>query len=135
MRIAGEADVYYGDQAIRQVFDEGYFTGPRLTGAGHYLSITGGGGDINYLSPEQSVVADGYVVDGVAEMRKAVRREIKFGSDWIKLLVTGAFMSANDNPRNVHFSEEEVRAAVKEAHRLDVPVMAHAHSAEAKGAG
>ncbi|MCZ6620215.1 MAG: amidohydrolase family protein [Gammaproteobacteria bacterium] len=130
VRIAGEADVYYGDQAIRQAIDEGYFTGPRLTGAGHYLSITGGGGDINYLSPEQSVVADGYIVDGVAEMRRAVRREIKFGSDWIKLLVTGAFMSANDNPRNVHFSEEEVRVAVEEARRFDVPVMAHAHSAE-----
>jgi len=130
VRIAGEADVYYGDQAIRQAFDEGYFTGPRLTGAGHYLSITGGGGDINYLSPEQSIVADGYIVNGVAEMREAVRREIKFGSDWIKLLVTGAFMSANDNPRNVHFSEQEVRVAVEEARRHDVPVMAHAHSAE-----
>ncbi len=130
VRIAGDADVYYGDQAIRRAFDEGYFTGPRLTGAGHYLSITGGGGDINYLSPEQSVVADGYIVDGVTEMRQAVRREIKFGSDWIKLLVTGAFMSANDNPRNVHYSEEEVRVAVEEARRHDVPVMAHAHSAE-----
>lgn len=130
VRIAGDADVYFGNQALRAAIDEGYFKGPRIVGAGHYLSITGGGGDINYLSPEQSIAADGYIVDGVADMRRAVRREVKFGSDWIKLLVTGAFMSANDNPRNVHFSEAEVRVAVDEANRLDVPVMAHAHSAE-----
>ena len=130
LRIAGDADVYFGNHAIRAVVKQGYFAGPRITGAGHYLSITGGGGDINYLSAEQSVVADGYIVDGIAEMRQAVRREIKFGSDWIKLLVTGAFMSANDDPRNVHFSEEELRVAVSEAGRLGVPVMAHAHSAE-----
>ena len=130
VRIAGDADVYFGNQAIHKAIEEGYFTGPRITGAGHYLTITGGGGDINTLSPEQSVIADGYVVDGINEMRRAIRREVKFGSDWIKLLVTGAFMSANDNPRNVHFSEEEIRIAVAEANRLSVPVMAHAHSAE-----
>ena len=54
--------------------------------------------------------------------------EIKRGSDWIKLLVTGAFMSAGDRPEDVHFSEEEVRTAVEEAARHGVPVMAHAHA-------
>ncbi len=73
---------------------------------------------------------DGLVVDGVEEMRKAVRNEIKYGSDWIKLLVTGAFMTAGDNPQNVHFSKEELAVAIDEANRRDVPVMAHAHSAE-----
>ena len=130
VRIAGDGDVYFGNQALRKAIDEGYFKGPRIFGAGHYLSITGGGGDINYLSPEQSIAADGYIVDGSADMRRAVRREVKFGSDWIKLLVTGAFMSANDDPRDVHFSEAEIRVAVEEGNRLGVPVMAHAHSAD-----
>ena len=70
------------------------------------------------------------IVDGPEEVRKAVRDEIKYGSDWIKFLVTGAFMSAGDNPKNVHFSEEELKMAVDEAARRDVPVMAHAHAAE-----
>jgi len=37
------------------------------------------------------MISDGYIVDGAMEVRRAVRREIKFGSDWIKILVTGAF--------------------------------------------
>lgn len=130
VRVAGDGDVGYANLEIRDAINKGLFTGPRIYGAGHYLSATGGGGDINFISYEQKIIADGLVVDGVEEMRKAVRTEIKYGSDWIKLLVTGAFMSAGDNPNNVHFTEEEVRAAVDEAGRRDVPVMAHAHAAE-----
>jgi len=70
------------------------------------------------------------IADGVEEIRKVVRTEIKFGSDWIKLLVTGAFMSTGDSPGDVHFTPEEIRAAVEEAGRRRVPVMAHAHAAE-----
>ncbi len=130
LRIAGDADVYFAHLEVRRAIDEGLFFGPRITGAGHYLSVTGGGGDINFIAPEQRVIADGLVVDGVGEIRKAIRREIKFGSDWIKLLVTGAFMSAGDDPADVHFSDEELAAAVDEAGRHGVPVMAHAHAAE-----
>jgi len=130
IRIMGDADVFYAAQELRKVIDDGIFLGPRLSGAGHYLSITGGGGDVNFLSPEQHVIADGLVVDGPEEVRKAVRREIKYGSDWIKLLVTGAFQSVGDNPKNIAFSPEELRAAVEEAGRHGVPVAAHAHAAQ-----
>lgn len=128
LRVAGDADVYYAHLEIRRAIDEGLFIGPRITGAGHYISVTGGGGDINFMSPEQPLIADGLIVDGPDEIRAAVRREIKYGSDWIKLLVTGAFMSVGDNPANVHFSPEELAAAVQEASRRGVPVMAHAHA-------
>lgn len=130
LRIAGDADVYYAHLDIRDAIEKGLFKGPRIVGAGHYLTVTGGGGDINFLAPEQTLRPDGLVVDGPEEVRKAVRQEIKHGSDWIKLLVTGAFMSAGDNPMDVHFSPEELTAAVEEANRRGVPVMAHAHSAE-----
>eukprot|EP01119_Soliformovum_irregulare_P015288 TRINITY_DN4288_c0_g1_i5.p1 TRINITY_DN4288_c0_g1~~TRINITY_DN4288_c0_g1_i5.p1 ORF type:complete len:234 (+),score=69.16 TRINITY_DN4288_c0_g1_i5:490-1191(+) len=63
-------------------------------------------------------------------MRKAIREEIKHGSDWIKLLVTGAFMTANDDPNLVHFSPSELETAKEECQRLKRPIMAHAHSAE-----
>ena len=130
LRIAGDDDVFYAPVEIRRAIDRGLFVGPRLAVAPHYLSITGGGGDINFFSPEQHLIADGLIVDGVDEVRRAVREEIKYGADWIKLLVTGAFMSAGDNPKDVHFSPEELEVAVAEATRLGVPVMAHAHSAE-----
>ena len=130
VRVAGDGDVGYANMEIRDAINKGMFIGPRIFGAAHYLSVTGGGGDINFLSYEQKVIADGLVVDGPEEARKAVRNEIKYGSDWIKLLVTGAFMSAGDNPNNVHFSAEELKAVVDEAARRDVPVMARAHAAE-----
>jgi imidazolonepropionase-like amidohydrolase len=130
IRIAGDADTGYGALDLQRAIADGLFVGPRITAAGHYMSTTGGGGDINFISAEQSIVADGLVVDGPAEVQKAVRNEIKHGAQWIKLLVTGAFMSAGDDPRQVQFSDEELQAAVEEAKRRGVPVMAHAHSAE-----
>ncbi len=130
VRVLGDIDIFYGNQDIRRVIEEGVFIGPRITGAGHYISITGGGGDLNHLSPEQCVHTDGIVADGPEEMRKAVRTEAKFGADWIKLLVTGAFMTVGDDPRNVAFSQEELRVAVAEAERLGLPVAVHAHAAE-----
>ena len=130
VRVAGDADVHFAHLDIRRAIDEGLFVGPRITGAGHYLSVTGGGGDINFIGPEHQLVADGRIVDGVDAVRHAVRDEIKHGSDWVKLLVTGAYMSVGDDPRNTQFSPEELRVAVEEAGRRGVPVMAHAHGAD-----
>jgi imidazolonepropionase-like amidohydrolase len=129
VRILGDADVAYAHLDVRTAIGEGLFIGPRLTGAGHYFSITGGGGDLNFLGPEHRVVADGLVVDGVDAVRKAVREEIKHGSDWIKVLASGAMMSAGNDPNRAHYSPEELDAIVDEASRLGVPVAAHAHSA------
>ncbi|PIB38023.1 amidohydrolase [Maribacter sp. 4G9] len=130
IRIAGDADTKYAHFEIRDAINAGLFKGPRIVGAGHYISVTGGGGDINYLSSEQTVIPDGLIVDGKDEMRKAIRQEIKNGSDWIKLLVTGAFMSTGDNPKNVHFSDEELITAIEEADQRGIPVMMHAHAKE-----
>jgi len=130
VRVMGDADVYYANQDLRKLIDSGVFIGPHMTGAAHYISITGGGGDINYLSPEQRIVPDGLIADGPEEIRKAIRNEIKYGSDWIKLLVTGSFQAVGDDPRNISFSPEEMLAAVQEADRHGVPVAAHAHAAE-----
>ncbi|ADB38339.1 metal-dependent hydrolase family protein [Spirosoma linguale] len=130
LRIAGDADVAYAQFDIRNAINKGLFVGPRIFGAGHYISVTGGGGDINFMSHEQPILADGLIANGPDEMRKAVREEIKHGSDWIKILVTGAFMTVGDNPQDVHFSAEELRAVMEEAARRHRPVMAHAHATE-----
>jgi imidazolonepropionase-like amidohydrolase len=129
VRVLGDADVFYAHLDLRSAIREGMFAGPRLTGAGHYLSITGGGGDLNFLAPEHRIAADGLVVDGVEALRKAVREEIKHGSDWIKVLASGAMMSAGNDPNRAHYSPGELAAIVDEASRLGVPVAAHAHSA------
>eukprot|EP01127_Copromyxa_protea_P018095 TRINITY_DN5621_c0_g1_i1.p1 TRINITY_DN5621_c0_g1~~TRINITY_DN5621_c0_g1_i1.p1 ORF type:complete len:395 (+),score=75.25 TRINITY_DN5621_c0_g1_i1:26-1210(+) len=132
VRVAGDADIFYSNFDVRRAIKEGHFSGPRITGAAHYLSSTGGGGDFNFLAPEveHCCCPDGKIVDGVEGMRKAVREEIKHGSDWIKLLVTGTFMSDGDDPSKVYFARDEIEMAVREATMLGVPVMAHAHGTE-----
>ena len=129
VRVVGDADVYYGNQDLARVIEDGVFTGPRITGAAHYISTTAGGGDINFFSPEQQVNPDGLVADGAEAMRKAVRLESKYGSDWIKIMVTGSYMGVGDSPMRVLFSPEELAAVVDEAGRLGLPVAAHAHAA------
>ena len=128
VRVVGDGDVFYGDVDIKRAIEEGAIVGPHMAVAGHYLSITGGGGDVNYMSPEQTLIADGLVVDGVDEIRLAIRKEIKYGSDWIKILATGAYLTVGDDPKNVSFSPEEFAAAMDEANRQGVPVAAHAHA-------
>ena len=83
LRIAGDDDVFYAPVEIRRAIDRGLFVGPRLAVAPHYLSITGGGGDINFYSTEQHLIADCLIDDGVDEVRRAGREEIKYGADWI----------------------------------------------------
>lgn len=136
IRSAGDADTYFPSFAVAKSIEKGEFDGPRIVGAGHYISVTGGGGDINFFSPDNCPCcnADGVIADGKEQMIQAVRKEIKYGADWIKILATGAFMSAStgakDSPENTHMSEEELRACVEEANRRQVHVMAHAHGAD-----
>ena len=119
IRTAGDADMYYPTFALARSITKGDFDGPRIVGAGHYISVTGGGGDINFMSPDNCgcCTADGIIANGRDEMIKAVRTEIKYGSTWIKVLATGAFMSAStndvDSPENSHFSKEELEIVVE----------------------
>lgn len=128
VRVMGDGDVYYGNMDLKRAIAEGLFTAPRLTGAAHYISTTGGGGDMHFISPEQGVTPDGLIVDGPQAMIKAVRREVMYGSDWIKLMVTGAFHAVGGDPKNLAMSPEELAAAMAEAGRQGVPVAAHAHA-------
>src|SRR5262249_45670757 len=67
------------------------------------------------------------LADGVDEIRKAVRTNLKHGADFIKILATGAVLSKGISPGAQQYSEEELRAAVEEAARWGRPVAAHAH--------
>jgi len=129
IRDPGGGEPNYANVSVRDAVDRGWFPGPRIRVAGRFLSITGGHGDENGVAPEHETHGDN-IVNGVDEMRKAVRRDAKFGADWIKLYVTGGFFSAGDDPTQQHFSDEEIRVAVEEATRLGKFVSAHAHGAQ-----
>ena len=129
IRDPGGGEPNYANVSVRDAINRGWFPGPRVVVAGRYLSITGGHGDNNSVAPEYETERDN-IVNGVEEMRKAVRRDAKFGCDWIKLYVTGGFFSAGDDPTAQHFSDEEITVAVEEATRLGKFVAAHAHGAQ-----
>ncbi len=131
LRDPGDADWQYGLVDLRNVIAAGLVAGPRLIVAPHYLSITGGHGDANEFACDLCMRGIGKIVDGVEEMRKAVREEIKYGADWIKVFASGGVLSMGDDPTKSHYTMEEIRVAAEEAHRLGKRITAHAHGAQA----
>ncbi len=129
IRDPGGGGPNYAGCSVRDAVNRGWFVGPRMLVAGRYLSIKGGHGDNNLIPPERESQYDN-IVNGVEEMRVAVRRDAKYGCDWIKLYVTGGFYSAGDDPGQQHFSDEEMKVACDEAERLGKFVAAHAHGAQ-----
>jgi imidazolonepropionase-like amidohydrolase len=130
LRDPGDMDRYYGLVDLRDSIARGDFPGPRLFVAPHAITPTGGHADLNDLAPDVSDQAFGIVANGVDEIRKAVRQEIKYGADWIKLFVTGGVMSAHDDPRVQEFTDDEIRAAVEETHRHRKKITVHAIGTE-----
>ncbi|MBK8058675.1 MAG: amidohydrolase family protein [Gemmatimonadetes bacterium] len=120
----------HADIALRDLIAKGVVPGPRIFAAGPSLGITGGHADVNGWSPLIQIPGTGMIVDGVEGMRKAVRQNIKFGSDHIKITATGGILSVGDAVNHAQYSEEELRAAVEEAARLGRKVAMHAHGAE-----
>ena len=129
-----DVGVYRGfaDVALRDAINAGYVPGPRMFVAGAYITVTGGGGEITGL-PKGTVVPDEFrrgVADSEAEVRKKVNAVLDGGADFIKILATGAVLTAGTEPGESEYSEAEIRAAVEEAARRGKFVTAHAHGAE-----
>lgn len=71
------------------------------------------------------------IANGVDEIRKAVRYQIKHGAQLIKVCCSGGVMSLTGEAGAQHYSDEELRVIVDEAHRRGLRVAAHTHGAEA----
>jgi len=129
IRVPGDMDLAWGVADLKRAVDSGAVEGPRMFVASHALSSTGGHGDWAHFAPEFGI-RGAAIADGVDEIRKMVRLEFRNGSDWIKIMATGGFLSAGDEPGTATYREEELRAAVEEAESLGHHVCAHAHGAE-----
>ena len=112
----------YADTEVRRAIERGWFPGPTMLNAGKI--ITPFGGQNPGAAPERGTWwHDEYIdVDSPEQMRAAVRRNIYYGATVIKL-------AADSNA--YHFSEEQVRAAVDEAHRAGLTVAVHVYGGEA----
>jgi imidazolonepropionase-like amidohydrolase len=126
------------DWGMAAAVEQGLIKGPRLIFSGKALSQTGGHGD------QRPPVAQVYgcacgsyprglakICDGVAEVRKAAREELRLGAKQIKIMASGGVASPNDPVDNTQFALDEVTAAVQEAEAANTYVMAHAYTARA----
>jgi imidazolonepropionase-like amidohydrolase len=118
----------YSDVAVRDAINDGDIPGPRMLVSGPALGITGGHCDDNMLAPEFNYSADG-VADGVAGVRHAVRRNVKYGVDVIKFCGTGGVFSKGDTPGAQQYTFQEMQALIEEAHMAGRKVAVHAHGA------
>ncbi|MGY1709912.1 amidohydrolase family protein [Geodermatophilus sp. SYSU D00758] len=79
-------------------------------------------------SPRGHCWAMGGEVTGVPGLRRAVRERADRGADVVKVMVSGGLLTPCTDVTACQFSPEEVRAVVEEAHRVGLPVAAHAHA-------
>lgn len=133
-------DVGGGDFGLARAVEDGYFTGPRIRFGGKQLSQTGGAGD--WRAPSRRVYDDNYyspaigvICDGVPEVRRAVREEVRRGAHHIKVYLSGAVDSPSDRVDSTQFSVEELRAIVEEATAANIYVAGHAYTSRAINRG
>ena len=118
----------YSDVDVRNAINEGLIPGPRLKVATRGMSSTGGYGLEGY-SPEVDVPRGVEIVDGPVQARKAVREQVDYGADLIKIYGTDRYYFTSDG-KEVSiptFTLEEVQAIVDEAHAKQVRVACHAY--------
>jgi imidazolonepropionase-like amidohydrolase len=107
---------------VRRAIESGWFVGPTIIDSGKIIAPFGG--QSRNIPPKQGPFWQFEYIDadGPAEIRKAVRTNIYYGAGVIKLV-------ADNNP--YHYSIEEFRAAVDEAHRAGIPVAVHVYAGDA----
>jgi imidazolonepropionase-like amidohydrolase len=119
------------DVALMKAIDFGWIEGPRVVPAGHAICPTGG-----HLDPTMfaafaphimPLTVEEGIANGVSEVRKAVRYQIKHGAKLIKVCASGGVMSHTGPAGAQQYSDEELTAIADEAHRAGLRVAAHAH--------
>jgi imidazolonepropionase-like amidohydrolase len=128
VRDAGGADAGY-----REAQRQGLIPGPRIFVSGYALSQTGGHGDFRLptevRSPSQDLAGVATrVCDGVDEVRRGAREQLRRGADFIKVMGGGGCMSPSDEIDTSQYSPDELRAAVFEAEAVGTYVAAHVYS-------
>ncbi|WP_028661334.1 metal-dependent hydrolase family protein [Nocardioides insulae] len=128
------------DFGLAAAVEHGLWAGPRVVFGGKALSPTGGHADLR--GPGRTVLDDhtccpsiGRVCDGVDEVRRAARDQLRTGAHHIKLMLSGGVASPTDRVDSLQFSADEIRAAVEEATNANRYVTGHAYTAAAVNRG
>ena len=126
------------DWGLKEATDKGLLPGPRLFIAGRAIGPTGGHSDGRRRTDQgarcqccNALAFSMGIADGVSEVRRAVREEMRQGCDQVKIMMSGGVASPYDPLDSLQFSVNEVTAAVEEAHAFGRYVCAHAYTPEA----
>ena len=114
---------YAIDVALRNAINTGKIRGPRLMAAGRDLGATASNVDFDGGLSQ--------IADGPWAVRKAVREQRRLGVDVVKIFIDGEAINPTNPPGELSFTNEEVIAAVDEAHRRNLKVACHARSSAA----
>jgi len=117
----------YADVDLRNAINRGIVPGPRMKVAGRAMDVTGAYPLLGY-APEVQVPHGVELVDGPDAVRKVVREQLSYGTDWIKVYVDRSYYVRPDGVLDdiPTFSPDELKAAVDEAHRQRHKIAAHA---------
>jgi imidazolonepropionase-like amidohydrolase len=132
-------DAAGADFGLQEAVARGLFEGPRLFIAGFPVSQTGGHADMRPKGVRNREMfctcaglgLIGAIADGVGEVRRAVREQVRNGANQIKIMAGGGISSPSDPLEGTQFSLEELRAACEEADAANLYAMAHAYSPRA----
>jgi imidazolonepropionase-like amidohydrolase len=127
-----------GDWGIKIASETGLIEAPRLFVAGRSISQTGGHADFRKRTEDlppcaccSGIGMSSRIADGVDEMIKAVRDELRKGADFIKIMVSGGVSSQADPLEATQYRLDEIAAACEVADHWGSYVAAHAYTAEA----
>jgi len=123
----------WADVGVRDGVRDGIVPGPRMQVATLAISITGGYMNNDGLAPQIDVPQFGALADSPAAIVETLRRQVKYGADWIKLYATGTtkHIDLENMAPLPQFTDEEIRLVVDEAARFGKPVAAHAYGGHA----
>jgi imidazolonepropionase-like amidohydrolase len=131
-------DVGGADHGIKTATQSGIVESPRIFIAGRAISQTGGHADFRHktqsafeCSCSSGVSYTARLADGVPEVIRAVRDELRKGADHVKIMVSGGVASQSDPLESVQYRTDEIEAACQEAARWGTYVAAHAYTAAA----
>lgn len=120
--------------SLRNAVQQGLVEGPRIITAGRAISASGGHMDASVGFRDDAfshkLGPDDGVADGRDELIKAVRLQIKRGSDVIKIASTGGVLDLSENGSGAEFTVDEIKAVVETAKDYGLKVACHAHGAE-----
>lgn len=135
-RTTGTAFRGFGAIDAKRAIDRGFFPASRMIVAPHALGISGGHWDFSifYMNSNHHVceyLEQPYAFGaGADEFKNLVRKQIKYGADFIKIMAAGGFASPNDDPGEMQLDETEMKAIIDTAKLFSKPTTAHAYTSE-----